>query len=257
MPYPARFYAAVHRGTPGDLEHYERACQTASSVLELGCGYGRVLASLASSGRVVVGVDREPDLLAMAAARVAALPPAARAGVTLVEGDMRRVDLGRRFDRVLLPFGGLYCMLDEADLHAALTTVARHLAPGGRVGLDVYRADEFHHEAEPEDVPDDAHTPLGRVQVDGVDYEVLERSAWDKARQRIDASYLHVDEAGHAVHGTIAQRYLLEDQLRAALARAGLALTGLRRGFTDDPDEDAPMVVEAMAADAARPKGGE
>lgn len=269
MPYPARFYAAVHRGTPGDLEHYRRICHNATSVLELGCGCGRVVAALAAPGRTVVGVDRDPDRLAIAAATVAALPPDHRAGVELLPGDMRRLDLGRRFDRVLVPFGGLYCLLDDDDLHAALTTIARHLAPGGRVALDVYRADEFHHESEPDDVPDDAHTPLGRIEVEGVAYEVLERSTWDKARQRIEASYLHVDEAGRAVEGTIAQRYLLEDQLRAALTRAGLTLTRLTRGFsgaadpparpdadTPDPDE-APMVVEAMAADAAPPQGGE
>lgn len=238
MPYPARFYAAVHRGTPGDLEHYRRMCQNASSVLELGCGYGRVVTALAAPARRVVGVDRDADQLAMASQAVAELPPDHRAGVELVEGDMRWVDLGRRFDRVLVPFGGLYCLLDDVELHATLTTVARHLAPGGRVGLDVYRADEFHHDSEPDDLPEDAHTALGRVEVDGVAYEVLERSTWDKTRQRIDVSYLHVDEAGHAVEGTIAQRYLLEDQLRDALARAGLTITRLSGTFDTSPPGD-------------------
>ncbi|MEM9459847.1 MAG: class I SAM-dependent methyltransferase [Myxococcota bacterium] len=253
MPYPARFYAAIHRGTPGDLEHYQRMCQNASSVLELGCGYGRVVAALAAPARQVVGVDNDPDRLAMAAKTVATLAPDHRAGVELVEGDMRTVDLGHRFDRILLPFGGLYCLLDDADLHATLTTVARHLAPGGRVGLDVYRADEFHHDSEPDDLPEDAHTTLGRIEVDGIAYEVLERSTWDKTRQRIDASYLHVDETGHAIEGTIAQRYLLEDQLRAALARAGLTITRLSGAFdTSPPGQLTPnRRGDDTAADAA------
>ena len=264
MPYPARFYAALHRGTPGDLDHYARVCRSAATVLELGCGFGRVITALAAPGRTVVGVERDPELLAMARAAVRALPAERSAGVELHEGDMRRVSLGRRFDRVLVPFGGLWCMLDDDELHAALTTAVHHLAPGGRVAFDVYRADGFHAEAEPDDVPDDAFTPVGRVEVDGVAYEVLERSTWDKPRQRIDVTYLHVDEAGHAVEGTIAQRYLLEPQLHAALARAGLRIVHMAEGFgeheaargrdvedEEDDEDDALWVIEAEAIEPA------
>lgn len=261
MTYPARFYAALHRGTPGDLDHYLRVCQTAASVLELGCGYGRVVKALAAPGRIVVGIERDPELLAMARDTLRSLPKASSAGVELHEGDMRHVRLGRRFDRVLIPFGGLWCMLDDDELHATLTTVAEHLAPGGRFCFDVYRADAFHADAEPDDVPDDAFTPVGRVEVDGMAYEVLERSTWDKPRQRIDVTYLYVNEAGHAVEGTIAQRYLLEPQLHAALARAGLRLVHVADGFRDpdaarttdadarddDVGDDALWVVEAEA----------
>lgn len=265
MPYPARFYAALHRGTPGDLDHYLRVCQNAASVLELGCGYGRVVMALAAPGRTVVGVERDPELLAMAHAAVRGLSKAARAGVELHQGDMRDVTLDRRFDRVLIPFGGLWCMLDDDDLHAALGTAARHLAPGGRLAFDVYRADAFHAEAEPDDVPDEAFMPVGRVEVDGVEWEVLERSTWDKPRQRIDVTYLYVDEAGHAVEGTIAQRYLLEPQLLAALTRAGLRPVHIADTFRDPDakpttpnaddedtdDADALWVIEAEAINPA------
>lgn len=257
MSYPARFYAALHRGTPGDLDHYVRVCQDASSVLELGCGYGRVIAALAAPGRTVVGVEQDPELLAMARRAVQALPKAHQAGVQLVEGDMRTVSLDRCFDRVLIPFGGLYCLLTDDDVDATLANAVRHLAPGGRVAFDVYRADAFHRESEPDDVPDDAHEPLCRVEVDGLAYEVLERSTWDKPRQRIDVSYLYVDEQGRTQEGTIAQRYLLEPQLRAALARAGLRVVRLAGHFDDAKDDDELMVVEAERANAAANAGHE
>ncbi len=236
MPYPARFYAALHRGTPGDVGYYQDVCADAGSVLELGCGYGRMVTALARPGRTVVGVEHDPQLLALAQAAVDLLPESSRTGVELVAGDMRNLALDRRFDRVLIPYCGLYCLLDDADLDAALATVARHLAPHGRVALDVYRADEFHAESEPEDVPEDAHTPLARVEVEGMPYEVLERSQWDKPRQRIDVSYLYVGEDGIGVQGTIEQRYLLETQLRDALARAGLSIVRLADGFVPPPD---------------------
>ncbi|MEM7157424.1 MAG: class I SAM-dependent methyltransferase [Myxococcota bacterium] len=251
MSYPAPFYAALHRGTPGDLAHYRRLCKGASSVLELGCGYGRVVTSLAAPNRTIVGVEPDEQMLGLARDAVAGLPEEDRSGVTLIAGDMRTLDLGRRFDRVLVPFGGLYCMLDDRDLDAALATVARHLAPGGTAGFDVYRADDFHAHAEPDDVPDDAHTPLARVTVDGTDYEVLERSTWDKPAQRIDASYLYVDEVGRTIRGVIEQRYLLQPQLEAALQRAGLELVEQRRDFgspPEDEDDDEGLIIATVRA---------
>ncbi len=42
-PYPPALYAELHVGNPGDLAFYREHCVGASSILELGCGYGRVM----------------------------------------------------------------------------------------------------------------------------------------------------------------------------------------------------------------------
>lgn len=256
MTYPAPFYAALHRGTAGDLGYYRNACAGADTVLELGCGYGRMVAALVRAGHRVTGIELDEGLLALAHETLAPLPAADRARARLQLGDMRELRLGEQFDRVLIPFGGLYCLLDDDQLDAALRTAALHLHPAGRLVLDVYSADGFHEEAEPDDMPDDAHTPLCRVQVEGVDYEVLERSTWDKPRQRIDASYLYVDEQGRVVEGTIEQRYLLRAQLVAALERAGLRCVELSSAFMPaqaDEDPQDLMIVTAEHRDAPTP----
>jgi SAM-dependent methyltransferase len=56
------------------------------SVLDLGCGAGRLLAPLAEFGSVVVGLDYSPELLEAAAPKLARLP-----NVALVRGDMRQL----------------------------------------------------------------------------------------------------------------------------------------------------------------------
>ncbi|HLT36253.1 MAG TPA: class I SAM-dependent methyltransferase, partial [Enhygromyxa sp.] len=70
--YPARLYAAVHDGNPGDVEFYRRRCAGARSIVELGCGDARVLAALAEPGRRLVGVDIDPELLELARVRLSA-----------------------------------------------------------------------------------------------------------------------------------------------------------------------------------------
>ena len=248
--YDAGLYAAVHDGNPGDVEFYRARCAGARSVLELGCGDARVLASLAAPGRVRVGVDIDDELLELARARLAGSesPEATeRVELELVHADMADPTLlvGRRFDRIVIPHGGLYCLLDDETLAATLRNVARLLAPGGQLILDAWAADEFHRESEPDDQVESWLERVKSVELEGDEWEVLERSRWDKPTQRIDATYLHVrvgDE--EAVEGLLRQRYLTSDQLRERLRTAGFDRIELAGGFAGEPwDDDADLLV--------------
>jgi SAM-dependent methyltransferase len=244
--YPARLYAAVHDGNPGDVEFYRRRCASVRSILELGCGDARVLASLAAAGaepgRELVGVDIDAQQLELAAAR--ALSSGAR--LELIEADMREVDLGeRRFDRVIIPHGGIYCLLDEDALVATLRRASALLRDDGLLLLDAWAADDFHVEAEPEDQDPSWLERVKTIELDGESWEVLERSSWDKPQQRIDVTYIHVRVGSEeAIEGLLQQRYVLADQLCAALDRAGLDLVELAGDFEGGPyDAESSLLV--------------
>lgn len=247
--YDAELYAAVHDGNPGDLEFYRARCVGASSVLEFGCGDARVLATLAEPGRSLVGVDIDEALLDLARARLQRLEPTSLDPIhaELIHADMADPSLlaGRRFDRVVLPHGVLYCLLDDDALAATLANAARLLAPGGSLILDAWAADGFHRDAEPDDQSEGWLERVKIIELDGDDWEVLERSRWDKPNQRIDVTYLHVrvgDE--EAVEGVLRQRYLTSEQLRAALVTAGFTSIEVAGGFADEPwDDDAELLV--------------
>ncbi|MEP7105931.1 MAG: class I SAM-dependent methyltransferase, partial [Chloroflexota bacterium] len=83
---------------------------------------GRLAALLAAHGIELVGVDAHPGMLESVRRR---LP-----GIELHRALIEELDLRRRFDLVIGPSGVLGT---TANLHAA----ARHLAPGGRVGLEL------------------------------------------------------------------------------------------------------------------------
>jgi ubiquinone/menaquinone biosynthesis C-methylase UbiE len=93
------------------------------SLLDVACGTGRHLEIWRGRFDEVAGVDLDEGLLAEAGRR---LPE-----VTLAAGDMRRFDLGRRFDVVTCLFSGIGYMQTVADLHGAVATMAAHLEPGG------------------------------------------------------------------------------------------------------------------------------
>ena len=108
------------------------AARGVESVLDLGCGTGRHAVALARRGYEVVGVDRSAAMLAEARGRAATTDSAFHVG------DLRDVDLGRRFDAVVMLFAVLGYQATNADALAALGTVRRHLVDGGLAFFDVW-----------------------------------------------------------------------------------------------------------------------
>lgn len=132
---PRRFYGSLAWTWPiisSPLEYKEEAAQflrflreTASievhEVLHLGCGGGHVDSQLKK--RVdLTGVDLSPAMLRLAQR----LNPE----VTYRRGDMRSVDLDRRFDGAFISDAVAY-MQTRRDLTRAFRTAFRHLRPGG------------------------------------------------------------------------------------------------------------------------------
>jgi SAM-dependent methyltransferase len=99
----------------------ERLGPKCQSVLEPGCGSGRMLAALAAHGLEGVGIDTSEAMLALARAR----------GAEVVQADMTNFDLGRRFDGAVSVVSTVGILGPEG--HAAhLESMARHLEPGAR-----------------------------------------------------------------------------------------------------------------------------
>lgn len=245
-PTAAELYAALHTGTPGDTAFYVGVCDGASSVLELGCGYGRMLAALHGPGRRLVGIDHDPGLLALARGT---LDPAIRGGrIRLHAADMRTFSLGERFERVILPHTGLYCLMNEGDLDACLSGVREHLADGGRFVLDAWAADDFHASSDPADLNEDEATPLPDIVLGGVAHRVHERSCWQKDASTIVVRYeVRPGTGGPALHHEVVHRYWTLRALEPRLQAAGLELSSVHGGFHGEPyDEDAEgMIVVA------------
>ena len=99
----------------------ERLGPGCRSVLEPGCGSGRMLAALSAQGLKAVGIDTSEEMLALARER----------GCEVVPGDMTDFDLGRRFDGAVSVVSTVGTLGVDA-LGSHLDAVARHLEPGAR-----------------------------------------------------------------------------------------------------------------------------
>lgn len=106
------------------LRVYRFLVPPGSRVLELGCGFGDLLAGLRPGQGV--GVDLSPAMIAEAQAR--------HPGLDFVCADAAGLELGRAFDVII--FSDL--VNDLWDVQQALETARRHAAPGARFVFNFY-----------------------------------------------------------------------------------------------------------------------
>lgn len=117
--------AFEERAAAGEDVHGEASFVEAlgpDSVLDAGCGTGRVAIELARRGLDVVGVDLDPTMLAVARRKAP--------DIAWVEADLSTLDLGRRFD-VVVAAGNVLIFLTPGTEAAAVERMAAHLGPGG------------------------------------------------------------------------------------------------------------------------------
>ena len=196
----------------GEPEIIAAAVAPGASILELGCGTGRLLEPLAGMGHPVLGVDESAAMLD----RIPGLPT--------VLSSIETLDLGRTFDVVLLASNMINTV--PAQRRAFLASCGRHVAPDGLVIFCQQPPDWF------------ATLRSGdQRDVEGIGYTV--RSvAQDGASVRVSVEYQVGDRRWtHA----FAMHRISPEERDADLASAGLRfgwwLTHDRAWFTARPVE--------------------
>ena len=132
----AALYDAIYQGIGKDyaaesaeiIDLIRARRPDASTLLDVACGTGGHLEHLRTVF-TVEGLEASPHMAAIARTK---LGP----GVAVHEDDMRRFDLGRRFDAVTCLFSSIGYLRTPDELTQALTTMARHLVPGGVLVVD-------------------------------------------------------------------------------------------------------------------------
>ncbi|MEM7136277.1 MAG: class I SAM-dependent methyltransferase [Myxococcota bacterium] len=247
-PYPVDLYAALHTGNEGDEDFYRAVCAGVNRVLELGCGSGRILRSLADQVDDLHGVDASEEALALARS---ALPPS----VTLHHQEMENFDVGAGFERVVIPFNGIYCLPDLESVQHTLIRVEQALAPGGLVVFDGYAGDPIHQDESFEEGFDE-EDEIATANVRGKRWRVFERSHYDRSAQRFTVHYRYVADDGEETLATIRHRYLRLEEAVGAIEHAGLEPFVVHGGFDQRVyDEDSEHMIMTARKPGRQPRG--
>ena len=177
--YADRFRAAAARGEDihGEARFVTRLLDPPGRVLDAGCGTGRIAVRLDELGYDVVGVDVDEEMLAVARA--------ARPALDWRHGDLATLDLGERFDLVLLA-GNIVPLLEPGTLAEVCGRLAAHTTDSGNVvcGFGL----------EPAHLPGDCPvTPLSEVTAAMAAAGLVEAArfgTWDSGRFAEGAGYV-------------------------------------------------------------------
>jgi SAM-dependent methyltransferase len=129
--YQARFDQLARQGHDMHGEADLVWSYSPTSVLDAGCGTGRVAIELTRRGVSCTGVDRDESMLAEARRRSGDLSGDGTS-VEWICSDLIGMDLGHRFDLVVM--AGNVALFTATDQRVDMvSSVAGHVAPGGRL----------------------------------------------------------------------------------------------------------------------------
>ena len=126
----ASCYDAMNPPDAGHAFHLALAGDAPKTILDMGCGTGRLAVALAERGHRVTGADPAPGMMWVARSR----PGGER--VTWVDSTAAQLALSARFDLIIMTGHAFQVLLSDEDVRAALRTLRAHLAPGGVVALE-------------------------------------------------------------------------------------------------------------------------
>jgi SAM-dependent methyltransferase len=195
-----------------------RHALTFRSAADLGCGTGLFACFLATRfGVPVYGVDRSPEMLAVARCRCRA------PRVTFLEQDIRRFRLPSPVDLATANFDTVNHLLSDEDVDRFLSCVGEQVAPGGHLVFDVL-------------------TPIVRLpagqhlvrQLPSHGCTLHQVLRWDQARRLLDVRIVRRDRSGTSLERHF-ERTFAPAWICARLRRHGFEVRDLCDAATLEP----------------------
>ncbi len=222
-----------------DKDFYvDQSKEEQGTILELGCGTGRILVQIAEAGCRIIGLDSSEFMLDRCREKIRNLPEATRKNALLIGDSMTAFDLNEKASLAIIPFRAFQHLISIQDHMACLTSINRNLVPGGRLIFDVFQVDPTRLQAskqmtEYEDTPE-FDLPDGR-----------------KLRRTNRVTNIHIAEQFNEVEliyyltGTDGQterivqafsmRYFFRFELEHLLARCGFSIEQMYGNFDRSP----------------------
>lgn len=242
----ASVYDVVHSGLPGEADFYVKAASEAKgSVLELGCGTGRIAVPIAGRGISVVGLDLSRSMLDRCTAK---WEDARRASgikedkLELVQADMSAFELGRRFSLIMMPYRSFMHLLRFREQFGCLESVAEHLERDGRFIMNIWvpSAAYIHAYRSVSEGPEHVHIDTYQDGRDGGAIEHYHSVYCDEFEQRLLEEHLFVtvDRDGGEISRkclTLTRTWITVREMHNLVAASPLEVEAVFGDFAQSP----------------------
>jgi SAM-dependent methyltransferase len=225
-----------------DLDFYLEQVQSVDgSVLELGCGTGRILLPVARAGASVTGLDISAYMLDRCRSKLEQDSSEVQERVTLVQANMAGFELDQKFDLAISVFRAIQHVVDVDEQLALFQSVRRHLKPGGRLVFDVFQPNWDYLVNPPSDneVEDVAEFELPDGRRLRRTHRMLKVHRSDQCSE-VELIYYITDADGHTERTVQAfpMRFFFRWEMEHLLARCGFEVKQIYGNFDKSPLED-------------------
>lgn len=135
----AKYYDSYVGDFQSDLPCYTSTCSPSDSILEIGCGTGRVLSHLLKSGFNATGVDISNDMLSIARIKLKHFLDHRK--LSLVNHDFFKSPMHSRFSKVFVTYYTFNYILDDAELF--LKHIFQSMSPSSILLMDLFYPSSF------------------------------------------------------------------------------------------------------------------
>jgi len=257
-PFVAEYYDFVpdYAGRR-DLEFYlDYSLQAKGTILELGCGTGRVLIPTAGAGCRTVGLDLSSHMLAKCKEKLLRQPKDVQQRVLLFQGNMVDFKLDKSFSLVTMPFRPFQHLVSVEDQTACLRRVHQHLARDGKLILDLFHPDpgKLVGPVTLEEIEDVAEVPLPGGRKFRRTFRI---TGFHRVEQYNDVELIyyvtHPDGRTERFVQAFPMRYFYRYEIEHLLARTGFRIVELFGDYDQSPlTNDSPeMIFVAERAEEA------
>jgi len=135
----AKYYDIGRRDPPNDIPFYKDLIPSPNvSILELGCGTGRVTIPLSENCKFIYGIDISPTMLDICRQKINDLN-IPKTKLQIAVGDITKFKLDRKYDFIIAPYRVLQNIEKDEDVDGLFHCIRKHLAPKGTCILNVFK----------------------------------------------------------------------------------------------------------------------
>ena len=117
------------------MQLFQQHSITKGTLVDLGCGTGTLSLLMEKNGFSILGIDNSSDMLTIAADKIKNNP-----NITLIQQDMRILELGSTFDGFFCLCDSLNYLLSSTDVFSTFCGIKKHLKPNGVFIFDLKTA---------------------------------------------------------------------------------------------------------------------
>lgn len=231
----AEHYDEENSWSADDDFYLNLARETGGPVLDAACGTGRLARAMAEAGLDVTGIDITPEMLKRAGMLATGLD------IEWVHGDVRSMQLGRRFRLITMTSHSFQHLLTDQDISAFLNRAHEHLLKDGWLAFETrnFAAKSFGGTEEPT-----LYNSFQDTQGRWIDYLIGARYDPQTGVEELTGVRLVRDTGEREVEGPSFLRYLSLDHLNGLLRQHGFTIERQYGNWAGDPPGiDQPEVI--------------